>query len=107
MSMYVELLTSALDEPLVPLDGDALVDQVLTCRAELLALGSHHGKSAYAALAVEVAYDRALLQLAAASGIAAASARFMHPKEERQRLERELAAAGVDLVALAQRTGDC
>ena len=104
--MYVELLTSALDEPIEDLEDDALADHALACRADFLRLGSHQGTSAYTALALEVAYDRALLQLCTARGIAVTSARFVHPKEERRRLELELAAAGIDLVAPAQPTRD-
>jgi hypothetical protein len=55
-----------------------------------------HG-DAYATLAKEIAYDRALIKLSAAFNIDAKAADFVHPGVERGRLERELAARDVNL----------
>jgi hypothetical protein len=103
MSMYVDLLTSALEGTQEELSGDALVDYALTCRSDMLASGSHQGSSAYSALANEIAYDRALLKLCAARDIAVVAANFSFPTRERNRLEVELAQAGLDLAALSRR----
>jgi hypothetical protein len=103
MSMYADLLSSALVGRLEQLSGDALVGYALICRANMLASGPCRGNSAYAALATEIAYDRALLKLCAANDIAVVAADFSHPVEERHRLEVELADAGLDLAALGRR----
>jgi hypothetical protein len=103
MSMYVDLLSSALVSRVDQLRGDALLAYVLSCRAEMLASGAQKGESAYAALALEIAYDRALLKLCAEQGIAVKASEFSHPQAERRRLEGELAQAGLDLAALTRR----
>jgi hypothetical protein len=79
MSMYADLLSSALTGELEELSEDALVDYTLTCRANLLASGSsqHH--------------------------IEAAVANFSHPINERHRLEVQLQKSGIDLATLGRR----
>ncbi len=47
----------------------------------------------------EVAYDRALINLAAEFGIDVTPANFVHPRIERDRLEMALANKGLDLAA--------
>lgn len=101
--MYVDLLASALDEWEDDLTGEALVDYVLTCRNEMLTTVPRRGKSAYVALAAEIAYDRALIKLCSAHGIDAEPADFAHPSDERAELERALVDAGIDLAVLARR----
>lgn len=101
--MYVDLLSSALEEWEDDLSGEALVDYAMTCRNEMLTTVPRRGKSAYVALAAEIAYDRALIKLCAAYGIDAVPADFAHPGDERAQLEQALADAGVDLAALARR----
>ena len=49
------------------------------------------------ALAAEIAYDRALVCLAAQCGIDVTPTNFVHPRIERERLELELVRRGVDL----------
>jgi hypothetical protein len=104
MSMYVELLSKAVDDGLEEFTGEALVGYVLACRAEMLATGPYWGASAYDALAAEVAYDRALLKLCSTSGIEVEAADFTHPSEERRYLETELAGGGINLRSLARQT---
>ena len=58
--------------------------------------------SVYAAIAAEVAYDSALVQVCGKYGIETEPARFASPTTERQRLERELALRGIDLVGAAE-----
>jgi len=48
-------------------------------------------------VAIEIAYDRALVCLADRVGVDVSPCGFAHPKIERARLEFELMAAGVDL----------
>jgi hypothetical protein len=103
MSMYADLLSSALTGELEELSEDALVDYTLTCRANLLASGSSQRISAYSALATEIAYDRALMKLCAVHHIEAAVANFSHPINERHRLEVQLQKSGIDLATLGRR----
>ena len=102
MSMYVELLSSVLNDSLDDLSSDALVKHALVCRAEMLASRPYKGASAYSTLAAEVAYDRALLTLCTVKKINVVAADFSHPAEVRHRLELELESAGIDLIALAR-----
>jgi hypothetical protein len=102
MSMYVSLLSSALNGQLDELSGAALLRYALDCRADMLATGPHKGASAYTALAAEVAYDRALLTLCAAHDLVVHPTEFAHPKRARDFLESQLAARNIDLAALAK-----
>jgi hypothetical protein len=99
VSMYVTLLSGALDlfDPL--LDDDALLDHVRQCRAALPAHDLGAGVWSETAVVVEIAYDRSLVCLAARRGIDVTPTNFVHPKIERERLEFELKRRGVDLGA--------
>jgi hypothetical protein len=101
--MYVDILSSALEGWGDELDGTALVDHALWCRAKMLGPVPNHSDSAYSSLAAEIAYDRALIKLCEAKAIPVKAASFAFPYQERARLERKLATAGIDLVALARR----
>jgi len=101
--MYTHLLLSVFDDWVDELTGSALVDYAVVCRAEMLASVPYRGESTSLALAAEVSYDRALIKLCLANGIEADSLGFSHPGTERARLERDLANAGIDLVAYARR----
>ena len=100
MSMYVEVLSGALDAWPDHLVDDALLEHVLSCRAALPDRDLGAGVFSDVALAAEVSYDRALINLAAAHGIDVSPTNFAHPKIERERLEAALAVVGVDLEAL-------
>jgi hypothetical protein len=104
--MYVTLLSDALDLWDVDLDDDALLDHVRHCRAALPALDLGAGVMSETALAAEIAYDRALVCLAAQFGIDVTPTNFMHPRIERQRLEFELVGRGVVLEIPARQTND-
>ena len=101
--MYVDFLSSALEGWGTELSGSALIDYSLARRIEMLKRGSCRSDSACKALAVEVAYDRALISLCVEHHISASVANFDQPWAERVRLEHELAAAGIDLIALSRR----
>jgi hypothetical protein len=101
--MYVDILSSALGSWVDELTDSSLVEYTLTCRAEMLGAGPHRGDTAYSSLAVEIAYDRALIKLCEAHDVPVMATSFAHPREERARLEHELASAGIDLAALARR----
>ena len=103
MSMYVDILSRALDCWVDELTGSALVDYVLACRAEMLETGPRIGDTAYSSLAADVAYDRALIKLCETNYVTVTATGFAFPRQERVRLERELATCGIDLVALARR----
>jgi hypothetical protein len=102
MSMYVDILSSALGSWVDNLTGSALIDYVLICRADLLRTGQH-GDTAYSSLTAEVAFDRALIKLCQAHHVNVATTAFAHPRNERTRLERELVFAGIDLGDLARQ----
>ena len=98
--MYARILSSALDDWVDQLTGEALVEYALVCRTETLAC--HGGKVALTALSAQVAYDRSLLKLAQAHGINVDALTFLHPSEDRAFLESSLAEAGLDLAAEAR-----
>ncbi len=102
-SMYTELLYGALDAWVDTPDQVVLIDHVLKCRNEMLIAIPHRDENAYSALAAEVSYDRALIKLCEANDIGASAANFTHPSEERRRLEKALAGAGINLTALARQ----
>jgi hypothetical protein len=88
------------------LSGAELIDYAIICRSEMLvshrSVGPPRGESAYSALGAEIAYDRALLKLCAVYGIESSPQGFSRPSYERNRLERELAARGMDLSKLTR-----
>ena len=104
--MYTHLLSSVHGDMVEDLAGEALISYAVVCRTATLAWGLHRGQSVYSALATEVAYDRALIKLCRTNGVEVIESRFSHPREERDRLEDELAAAGIDLAALARMGED-
>ena len=101
--MYAELLTSAQGEVLDNLQGDSLLCYALDRRSDMLAARPITRVTAISALAVEVAYDCALLGLCAMKGIEAVASDFSRPAQDRRRLEVELKEAGIDLTSLARR----
>jgi hypothetical protein len=106
MSMYVDLLSSALDGWVEDLTGSALVDYALSCRADVLRVDPRQQDTAYSSLSSEVAYDRVLIKLCHANGVPVVPKNFVYPKAERARLERQLASSGLDLADLARRQRD-
>jgi hypothetical protein len=105
MSMYVDILSQALDDWADDLSGDALVDFAQVCRAQMLD-PSPPGSTTSTALTAELSYDRALIKLCEAHGIDVKYSGFSRPGQERARLERRLVAIGIDLVALSRRPGE-
>jgi hypothetical protein len=103
MSMYAELLIRAQGSLRDDLGGDALLCYTLDCRSELLASGPVTRATAISALAVEVAYDCALLKLCATEDIGAFPTDFSYPAEGRRRFELALKGVGIDLTSLARR----
>jgi hypothetical protein len=99
VSMYVTLLSGALDLFDTDLDDDALLDHVRECRAVLPAHDLGSGVWSETAVVVEIAYDRSLVCLAARCGVDVKPTNFVHPKIERDRLELELKRRGIDLGA--------
>lgn len=101
--MYTQLLTSAPRGSLENLQGEALLCYTLDCRSEMLASGPITRATAMSALAMEVAYDCALLKLCAANGIDTVATDFSRPAQDRRRLEAALQELGIDLASLARR----
>jgi hypothetical protein len=107
MSMYVELLSTVLEDESEDQNEDqnesGLFQVALDCRSRLLDIRWFGTATAQEALAIEVAYDRALIRLCTAHGIDVAPARFAHPQAERDRLEQGLATLGIHLDTFARR----
>ena len=97
VSMYVTILSGALELWDTDLEDEDLIDYVRTCRADLPERDLGAGVWSETTLVAEVAYDRALVCLAAQHGIDVAPRNFVHPRIERDRLEVELVRRGVDL----------
>ena len=95
--MYVEILSTAIAADDGYGDVPALIGRVRQTRVKLHEAGCGDPVSVYDAIAAEVAYDRALVQLCGKCGIETETACFASPTTERQRLERELAIRGIDL----------
>jgi hypothetical protein len=95
--MYVEILSSALDEWVTDLAGSDLIEYAFLCREEVRAGALPDGGSAYTALAAEIAYDRALIAICTEQGIDAHATTFAYPLAERKRIESRLADIGIDL----------
>jgi hypothetical protein len=106
MSMYVTLLSGALDLFDTDLDDAALLNHVSECRAALPAYDLGAGVWSESAVVAEIAYDRSLVCLAARWGIDVTPTNFMHPKIERNRLELELECRGVDLDTSTHQLSD-
>ncbi len=99
MSMHVSILSSAFEVFEPGLNDDALLEHVRRCRGALPTWELGAGIVSAEGLAVEIAYDRALVCLAARFGIDVSPFGFAHPKIERERLELALVEAGIDLEA--------
>ncbi len=101
--MYSELLAGlcADVDPLpLPVSRDELVVILLQCRR---GLNGHDGDGERVMtedLALELDHDRMLLRLCTAMGIESEPERFENPLVERERLENQLRAVGVDFRTL-------
>lgn len=104
--MYVEILSGAIDSWDTKLSGEDLLDYVLSCRAALPAQELGAGVWSETILVAEVAYDRALITLAAEYGIDVTPTHFAHPKIERERLELALVQRGLDLASSVRPSND-
>jgi hypothetical protein len=94
--MYADTLSSVLNDWVDELSGDALIHFAQVCRAQMLESARD---TAVTALAAELSYDRALIKVCEACGMDATSWRYLHPGQERSRLERELTVIGIDIVS--------
>ena len=97
VTMYVQILGQALEVWSDDLTGDDLVELVVARRAALPERDLGAGTWSAVSLAVEVAYDCALINLAAERGIDVSPRNFVHPRIARECLEGELADRGIDL----------
>jgi hypothetical protein len=102
MTMYVDVLSSALAGWVNELTGSALIDYSRACRVDMFGNGPERSASACRALVAAVAYDRALIGLCAEHDINVVISDFAHPELERARHESVLARAGIDLAALTR-----
>jgi hypothetical protein len=97
VSMYVQILSSALDDWVGQLTSSALIEYALVCRAAITHPSPYGGTRSADVLAAQVAYDQALIRLCELHGIEVDTAFFMHPKA-RPCLEAKLSTVGVNLV---------
>lgn len=101
--MYVDVLTDALRVSKGGLTGEALVDYVVASRVQMLSARQGRTPSAYDLLAVDIAYDAALIRLCDDLGVPTGVADFANPLVERARIERVLLeSCGLDLCALSR-----
>jgi hypothetical protein len=98
MAMYVQLLAAVLtsDGAISDAPGE-LLSLARTSRHQMLSPTYAGHLSVERDLANDVNYDCSLIRLCAAVGIATTPASFGQPGVERERLERALADAGLDL----------
>ena len=102
MSMYTQLLDAAFAQRQPPVEGISESDarqEVLRCRRALAEGVPPEGDSDMVpvVLALQIAYDVSLLELAGVLGIDSDPSRFEQPRLEREALERALGALGVNL----------
>jgi hypothetical protein len=101
--MYSELLAGlcADVDPLpLPVSRDELVVILLQCRRRMNGHGGEDDHMMAEDLALELDHDRMLLRLCTAMGIESEPERFGNPLVERERLEDQLRAVGVDFRTL-------
>jgi hypothetical protein len=101
--MYSELLAGlcADVDPLpLPVSRDELVVILLQCRRRLNGQAGEGEHMMAEDLALELDHDRMLLRLCTAIGIESEPERFVNPLVERERLENQLRAVGVDFRTL-------
>jgi hypothetical protein len=96
VSMYVDILSSAIASSGVQLTIDELVDRAILLR-ETVDDPCFYRQCAADVLAAEIAYDRVLIRLCELFGIAVNPAAFIHAHKARLGLEADLANMGVDL----------
>ena len=104
--MYTELLDAASRQHRPPIEGAGelqALHEVHRCRRELEEgiPPDDDADTVPVVLALQVAYDIALLELARAVGIDTEPSRFEQPQLERERLERAFGALGMRLEAAA------
>jgi len=105
VSMYVDLLSTALDAWVDQLSDDDLLAYALERRAEMLKAYSRPEMDVYDVIAAEISYDCALVKLCERQGMDVSILRFRSPRAERARVERRLAAFGTNLASLAKEAG--
>jgi hypothetical protein len=108
MSMYDYILGAALRErsqPAAPLTTSDALAVLVECRRYLgsTAFSARSAGWGSTALANQVAYDLALIDLARSAGLDCDSASFDQPQRRRNELERELISRGVALDDLDQQ----
>ena len=97
MSLYSELLASALDDFNEEPSLEMLVGSAAVFRAVLRSPVSQERGTPFGALATEIAYDCALIKLCTLLGADAGAASFDVPSRDRRRMERALARLGINL----------
>jgi hypothetical protein len=99
MSMYAQLLTSALAQRPLNADGGNGVTwpDIVQLRAELAADMADPAQAGWdpVAVATEIAYDTALIEFASRAGIPCRPSDFDRPYEGRSTLESALRAQGL------------
>jgi hypothetical protein len=101
MVMYTDLLAAALVDRLPRADtptSHEVLSELRSRRRHLSDISSHDGRGwAPDAVADQLAYDVALMDLSRLLGIECDVLRFDQPQQERARLERELDSGGIRL----------
>jgi hypothetical protein len=97
MTMYVDLLSSALECWVADLTDRELLRYGRSCRDALESPGVYGATTNASVLAAEVAYDRVLIRLCQLHAIEVDTQAFMFPAHARARIEAVLRAAGIFL----------
>jgi len=97
MSMYVELLSGALESWVDELTNPQLVRYARTCRDALVHPGTYGAVSNAEVLVAEIAYDRALIRLCERHAVQVDTRAFLFPDIARAGIEAALRDAGVSL----------
>lgn len=98
MTMYTELLAASLCDQANGVEITQLLVEAMTCRRQLEAtIGERLRVEAAESLAINIAYDLALLKLCSALQISCDPRRFSQMLVERRRLEDALAQQGIDI----------
>jgi hypothetical protein len=111
MSMYAQILDTVIEGRPRPETAPTTTEklwELARCRARLNAMDPFDRRRdwAPAALANQIAYDVALIELAGCVGIACDSGTFDQPEVRRAELNRELADRGIDVNAVDEKAGN-
>lgn len=110
MSMYVQILDAALNERSQHAGArttEEAISDLLACSDQLMTSHSLRSRAGWSSLALasQVAYDIALIELARSLGLACGPDSFDQPERRRQELLQEVIGRGINPDELDRRVG--